>query len=162
MSNIIKLKETSFDDIILVKRSLMNLRKCYPQFSEWYDSKILPNLDNDTRRIFLATNNGEFSGALILKRTDEEKKVCTLFVNEKKNRHKNLGLDFLRIASEELETYKLPITISDEAKSYFFNSNSFNFQTKYVKENLYAKNMKEYIGYILYHDEDKYLKNKYY
>lgn len=80
----------------------------------------------------------------------------------RKNRHKNLGLDFLRIASEELETYKLPITISDEAKSYFFNSNSFNFQTKYVKENLYAKNMKEYIGYILYHDEDKYLKNKYY
>jgi hypothetical protein len=75
MSNIIKLKETSFDDITLVKRSLMNLRKCYPQFSEWYDSKILPNLNNDTRRIFLATNNGEFSGALILKRTDEEKKV---------------------------------------------------------------------------------------
>ena len=84
MSNIIKLKETSFDDIILVKRSLMNLRKCYPQFSEWYDSKILPNLNNDTRRMFLATNNGEFSGVLILKRTDEEKKVCTLFVNEKK------------------------------------------------------------------------------
>lgn len=160
MSNIIKLKETSFDDIRLVKRSLMNLRKCYPQFSEWYDSKILPNLNNDARRIFLATNNGEFSGALILKRTDEEKKVCTLFVNEK-NRHKNLGLDFLRIASEELETYKLPITISDEAKSYFFNSNSFNFQTKDVKESLYTENMKEYIGYILYHDEDKCLKNKY-
>ena len=154
--NIIKLKDTSFDDIRLVKRSLINLRNCYPQFGKWYDSKILPNLNNDSRRIFLATNNGEFSGALILKKTNEEKKICTLFDNEK-NRHKNLGLDFLRIASEELETYKLPITISDEAKSYFFNSNSFNFQTKYVKENLYKKNMKEYIGYILYHNEYKYL-----
>ena len=142
--------------ILILKRSLINLRTCYPQFSEWYDSKILPNLNNNSRRIFLATNNGEFSGALILKKTHEEKKICTLFVNEK-NRHRNLGLDFLRIASEELETYKLPITISDEAKSYFFNSNSFNFQTKDIKENLYAENMKEYIGYILYHNEDKYL-----
>ena len=81
---------------------------------KWFDNKIIPNI-NSSRKVILATNDGEFSGALILK--PSEKKICTLFVNEN-NRNKNLGLDFIRIASEELETYKMLISFNDYVKTF--------------------------------------------
>ena len=116
MSNIIKLKDTDTDKIILTKKALISLRDYYPEFEAWYDSKIIPNINKD-RSVILATNNGEFLGALILK-NNIEKKICTLFVNPN-NRHKNLSLDFLRIASEELQTYKMPISFNEKVKNYF-------------------------------------------
>ena len=102
----------------------MGLRSCYPGFSEWYDSKIVPQI-NKTREIFLVSNHSEFCGAVILK-NDTEKKVCTLFVRENE-RFNHIGLDLIRIASEELQTYKLPITVSSEAIEVFNEARSFNF-----------------------------------
>ena len=49
--NILKLKETDTDKIRLVKKSLIGLRDYYPEFSNWFDSKILPNI-NKSREIF--------------------------------------------------------------------------------------------------------------
>ena len=114
------------------------------------------NIDKD-REVFLALQDGQFSGSLILKNDKSEKKICTLFVRDK-DRYNGLGLDFIRIASEELETYKLPITVSEDAIDIFSNSRSFNFYQKEVKPNLYKKGLKEYIGYIMYHDKDKELR----
>ena len=157
MSNIIKLNENSSSDLILVRKSLIGLRRCYPEFGKWYDDKVIPNLKDNSRRVFLATQYGEFSGALILKKTEDEKKVCTLFINEQ-NRFHHIGSDFLRIASEELETYKLPITVSDEAKDWFFNNKNFNFYTKETCDGLYNEDTTEYLGYIMYHNPDNDLK----
>lgn len=148
MSNIVKLKNSDTDKIILTRKALVGLRDYYPGFEEWYNSKIIPNIGKD-RNIILATNNGEFSGALILK-NNSEKKICTLFINPK-NRHKNLSLDFLRIASEELQTYKMPISFNEKVKDYFFENNNFNFYTQDVIG-------KEYFGYIMYHNPDKELR----
>lgn len=152
MSNIIQVAPCSAE-IDFVKKALIGLRKCYPGFASWYDTKVVPEIDK-SRKIFLATSEGEFSGALILKATKQEKKVCTLFVNENV-RHKGLGTDLMRIASEELETYKLPITISSEATPYFFNSNKFNFFTKDVKTGIYNPDYIEYIGYLMYRNPDE-------
>lgn len=160
MGNIVQLNENSGNDLVLVRKSLIGLRNCYPEFGKWFDTKILPHLHDKSREIFLATQWGEFSGALILKNTEQEKKVCTLFINEE-NRFHHLGSDFLRIASEELETYKLPITVSDEAKDWFFNNRNFNFYTKEKQQDLYSEGMAEYLGYIMYHNPDNILrKNK--
>lgn len=158
MSNIIKLSEDDPDKILLVKKSLIGLRSCYPGFSEWYDSKIVPQIKNNSREIFLVTNHSEFSGALILKNTKQEKKVCTLFVREDK-RFNHLGLDLIRIASEELETYKLPITISSEAIEVFNEASSFNFYQIDKKKSMYKKGIDEYVGYILFHNPDKELRH---
>lgn len=76
-------------------------------------------------------------------------------LNLDKDRYNGLGLDFIRIASEELETYKLPITINEDAIDVFSNARSFNFYQKEIKPNLYKKGLTEYIGYIMYHDKDK-------
>ena len=133
--NIVKLKETDTDKIRLVKTSLIGLRDYYPEFSNWFDSKILPNI-NKSRK---------------------ENKICTLFVREE-NRYNRLGSDFLRIASEELETYKLPITVSKDVINVFTNANGFNFFTEKIENSLYKKDVDEYIGYILFHNPDLELK----
>lgn len=155
MANIMVLNEDDDDKLRLMKKSLIGLRNYYPGFEKWFDNKIIPNI-NSSRKVILATNNGEFSGVLILK--SSEKKICTLFVNEN-NRHKNLGLDFLRIASEELETYKMFISFNDDVKNFFLNNDYFNFYTKHISDK-YLKNSNEYEGYIMYRNPDKELRRK--
>ena len=157
MANIIQLKYDDTSELELVRKSLIGLRQCYPEFNDWYNTKVVPKLKTGTRKVFLATHDLEFSGALILKDDGNEKKVCTLFVNPK-NRFRHIGSDFLRIASEELETYKLPITISDEARPFFYNNLGFNFYTKEVKPDMYKEGVNEYLGYILWHNPDKELR----
>ena len=157
MANIIRLKYDDTSELELVRKSLIGLRQCYPEFNDWYNTKVVPKLKTGTRKVFLATHDLEFSGALILKDDGNEKKVCTLFVNPK-NRFRHIGSDFLRIASEELETYKLPITISDEAKPFFYNNLGFNFYTKEIKPDMYKEGVNEYLGYILWHNPDKELR----
>lgn len=157
MANIIQLKYDDTSELELVRKSLIGLRQCYPEFNDWYNTKVVPKLKTGTRKIFLATHDLEFSGALILKDDGKEKKVCTLFVNPK-NRFRHIGSDFLRIASEELETYKLPITISDEARPFFYNNLGFNFYTKEIKPDMYKEGVNEYLGYILWHNPDKELR----
>ena len=144
MANIIQLKYDDTSELELVRKSLIGLRQCYPEFNDWYNTKVVPKLKTGTRKIFLATHDLEFSGALILKDDGKEKKVCTLFVNP----------------SEELETYKLPITISDEARPFFYNNLGFNFYTKEVKPDMYKEGVNEYLGYILWHNPDKELRKK--
>jgi hypothetical protein len=159
MANIILLRENDASEIRLMKRSLIGLRDCYPNFENWFDSKIVPNINNGKRQLFLATQNSEFAGALILKNDLDEKKICTCFVNPK-YRLNHLGLDFIRIASEELETYKLPISVSDEAKSFFMNNLNFNFYTTKLCTNHYKENINEYFGYIMFKNLDKELKKE--
>lgn len=153
MARIIRLTMNESDKIRLVKNSLLSLRNCYPGFKKWFDKNIALNLEKD-REVFLALQDGQFSGSLILKNNKYEKKICTLFVRDI-DRYNGLGLDFIRIASEELETYKLPITISENVIDIFSNAKSFNFYQKEVKPNLYKKGLTEYIGYIMYRDKDK-------
>lgn len=158
MSNIVQLKPNDTYELELVKRSLIGLRSCYPKFEEWFNEKVYPNISK-SRQVFLATHNGIFSGALILKNTSNEKKVCTLFVNEN-NRFNKLGTDLIRIASEELETYKLPITISSEVHDVFSNAESFNFYQTDKRKNMYIEGVDEYLGYILFHNPDRTLHRK--
>lgn len=156
MSNIVQLKYSDSSELSLVRKSLIGLRQCYPNFGKWFDSQVVPCLESKSREVFLAKDSNGFNGALILKNTPDEKKVCTLFVADDSQYH-HIGLDFVRIASEQLETYELPITISEDVVSKFFNCDSFNFYTTDVKCGEYRKNTKEYFGYIMYHNPDRIL-----
>lgn len=151
------IKEAKGQDLKLVGKNLSSLRSCYPGFNEWYDSKVIPKVASGERKVFLAENDGNFCGALILKNTEKEKKICTLFVTED-SRFQNIGGDFLRIASDTLKTNKLPITVSDEAKKDFFNNKSFNFFVESEEPNKYKHGMTEYVGYIMYHESNEALR----
>lgn len=130
-----------------MKDSLNNLRNYYDNFNDWFDKKVL----SDHRFVFVAYDKGNFAGYLILKKDENEKKICTLFVREK-NRFDHIGGDFLQIAYDTLQTDKLAISISDEVKEEFFNSRNFNFVCEKEKQSSYKENVTEYFGYIRFHE----------
>lgn len=134
-------------DLIFVKDSLNSLRNYYSNFNEWFDKKVL----SGHRFVFVAYDKENFAGCLILKKDENEKKICTLFVREE-NRFDHIGGDFLQIAYDTLQTEKLPISISDEVKEEFFNSRNFNFVCEKEKQSFYKENVTEYFGYIRFHE----------
>jgi hypothetical protein len=140
-------KIESKNDLIFVRDSLNNLRNYYSNFNEWFDKKVLTG----HRFVFVAYDKENFAGCLILKKDENEKKICTLFVREE-NLFDHIGGDFLQIAYDTLQTDKLPISISDEVKEEFFNSRNFNFVCEKEKHSAYKENVTEYFGYIRFHE----------
>lgn len=101
-------------DILKISHNLAFLKSDYPNFYSWMSNKVIPNIETDNRKIFLAsTSFDEFAGALILKDTDKEKKICTLYVAPNARRH-SLGRDLINVAFEELKSNTPLITVSKE------------------------------------------------
>ena len=88
------------------------LRTEYPEFYSWFYDKVIPELSNGTRSIYLAKSFGEIKGILILKDTVEEKKICTLYVDES-SRSNRIGSKLMEIAMNEFHGGKPLITVAD-------------------------------------------------
>ena len=81
------------------------LRTEYPEFYSWFYDKVVPGLSNGTREVFIAQTTlsfGKVNGVLILKNTNFEKKICTLYV-DKESRMNGFGQKFMNIAFNELQ-----------------------------------------------------------
>lgn len=68
-----------------VESQLLELASSYPDIAQWYSNKVVPELyaSPPTRNIFLAMPKDEpdkLAAFCIVKRSVEEKKVCTIFV----------------------------------------------------------------------------------
>ena len=64
-----------------VGEMLSFLRQDYPDFWRWYNNMILPGLTDGSRQVIVADADGNrLAGAMILKNTPSEKKICTLCV----------------------------------------------------------------------------------
>ena len=115
------------------------LKKDYPNFCSWYNNKVVQGVESGDRKIFIATpkcDKNTIAGVLILKDTNEEKKICTLCVLEK-NRGEGIGSAFIELSMEVLKTDKPMITVSERNKELFAAVLSkYNF-----------KETKEYVGY---------------
>lgn len=143
------------NDLAFVKNSLLSLRNYYNDFGDWFDNSVVPNID-ETRFVYVALEGDKFAGALILKKT-KEIKVCTLYVHPD-YQFNHIGGDFLSIASQTLQTNKLPISLSDDVKKDFFNNTLFNFVLESESQNKYCKGKTEYFGYIKYHEQNSILR----
>ena len=125
-----------------VGETLRFLKKDYPDFSNWYSAKVVPNLKSSQRKIFVAYSDSErtcIAGILILKDSPHEKKICSLFVGEQ-YRAKKLATDFLSLAVDELGTVRPVITVSSERHSAF-------------------KKLFQKFGFVLYDTYPEYYKN---
>lgn len=150
------IKQLTRDDseLAFVKSELSSFRDYYENFNEWFDSSVKPNVGVD-RHVFLATDGvGSFAGAMILKNTKDEKKICTLFVSEN-SRFNHIGGDFLSIASRVLMTNELPISFSESVKNCFFSNKKFNFVLQKEAQNAYKQGITEYFGYIRFHESNE-------
>lgn len=54
--------------------------KEYPNFYEWFNNKVLPELANNTRNIVFLQRNNKIIGFLIIKNTPKEKKISNIYI----------------------------------------------------------------------------------
>lgn len=84
----------------------------YPFFIEWLEKVFQELMFTDQRFIILCSGNNIFDikGVSILKKTDEERKICTLRV-DKPYKHQGIGSYLLRKSIEILEDANPLITV---------------------------------------------------
>ena len=116
----------------------------YPEYKSWFLNKHVPNLGID-RNIIFAVYKFEIVGVINLKNSEQEKKICTLYV-KKGFRHNKIGTTLLKMAFNYLGTNKPLITISDD-KLYelkrFIIDNDWEISEKL--NNFYCYNHNEYV-----------------
>lgn len=87
----------------------------YPKYKSWFYTKQLPEtLDLTSGRdiIFAQTEDYGFCGTAFIKQDENEKKICTLFVDESK-RELGIGTKLVEKSMEILNTTKPMITIAE-------------------------------------------------
>lgn len=94
------------------------IRYDYPHYFEWFWQKAIPGLINGDREVFVCRSNKEVAGLAILKRTDEECKICTLFVANK-YRRQGVATRLLELSFGHLGTMKPVITMPESKVATF-------------------------------------------
>lgn len=141
--NLIEVKERN---ILLdpIFQKIAFLRSEYPDFYKWYHDTVLNGLSNETRSIYLAKSFGEIKGILILKDTVEEKKICTLYVDES-SRSNRIGSKLMEIAMNEFHGEKPLITVADNHKEDFSHLFAkYNFKEEDLLPDYYTDGRIEY------------------
>lgn len=60
---------------------LKPIKEYYPKYEDWIEGVVQAGILNDTRKIRVLKNDGRIAGLSILKDTDSEKKICSLFIH---------------------------------------------------------------------------------
>ena len=94
---------------------ILNLTKpindTYPGYTKWFMEKFIPGLQNKERMYIIALDDANtLAGCVLIKNTEEKKKICTLFVNPK-FRRQGLGKKLMEQTIKELGEHPL-ITVS--------------------------------------------------
>lgn len=71
----------------------MKVKDDYPDYRNWYQTIQIPGIYNGTRNIIIAHIKERIVGFISLKKTSEEKKICTFYV-EKNFRRNKIGMLF--------------------------------------------------------------------
>lgn len=125
--------------------SIAHLEKTYPGFDVWLHSKVLPGMRDGSRRVRAAFGNGHVLGVAIAKRTDEERKLCTLWVDPCA-RTFGIASDLANEAFDWLGTDKPLFTVPDTRLAEFRPLLSrWGFKETQVAEGAYRIGRPEYV-----------------
>lgn len=94
------------------------LEKDYPNHKDWFYNKFVKELDGKKREIIYYEKDSIICGVIFLKNTKEEKKICTVYVNEA-FRNQGIGKKLLLEAIEFLGTTTPLITMPDYKEKCF-------------------------------------------
>ncbi len=139
-----QVSSVDFDLQKKIAQELEPLNFIYPDFKDWLTQKVFRQLITDMRKIFVAQENEIICGILILKDTDEEKKICTLRVTPRYSRL-GIGSQLIKLAQSELKTEYPVITVSEKHREEFrpiFEKFEFSFHQRYF--NYYKEETTEY------------------
>ena len=129
---------------------LSSLKDEYPDFHNWYFNKVIPGVFLGERIIILKITNGHISGISILKKTRDERKICTLRVTDN-FQQKGIGSELLFQSCEKLGTSKPLITVSFAKIKQFeplFKKFDFKLTKTYLDYYMKDKHELSYNGYL--------------
>ena len=119
--NIEKVSWLDNNRIQTVRETLVFLKQEYPDFFAWFNAKVIPGLEDNSRQIYIArpmSSPNSVAGIMILKDEPDEKKISTLCVMEQ-YRSYGLGSKFINLAIETLHSLTPIITVSELHRNEF-------------------------------------------
>lgn len=130
------------NDILILS---IKVKQDYPDYKNWFINTQVPGLFDNTRNIIVAHINNKIVGFVSLKKTTQEKKICTFYV-EKNYRKNKIGTILVEKAIAYLEEEKPLITIPmDKLNDFIKIGNKYNWEITDIKENLYRTSTPEVI-----------------
>lgn len=117
-----------------------NIEKDYPKHYSWFHDKFVKELDGKKREIIFYADDNIIYGVAFLKKSENEKKICTIMVNEK-FRNKGIGTIILEEAFQFLGTCKPLITMPDYKEICFRKIiDKYKWEQKQSIDSCYSKN----------------------
>lgn len=134
--------EKLINDVLLLS---LEVKTDYPDYKQWYTTIHVPGLYDSTRNIIIAHIKDKIVGFVSLKKTKEEKKICTFYV-EKRFQKNKIGTILVERAITYLEEEKPLITIPlDKLHEFTRIGRRLGWQITDIKENLYRVGSPEVI-----------------
>lgn len=121
-----------------------HLKDTYPGYKEWFFEKQVKGCYTPNRNIiFIRTNTDEIVGFSCLKKDEEEKKICTLYVDSKYRNH-GIGNLLFEESMKYLETTK-PLATFTEDKLPIFEEiiKKYDWHLTEIVDGIYNKGVRE-------------------
>lgn len=116
----------------------------YPRHDEWYRGIMREIREGFDREMIVAYNGQRIAGVSILKRSQVEKKICSLRV-AKEYRGNGIGTALFKRSMDYLETDKPILTVSQNKKDEFKKIfEYFGFSLEQVYPGKYRQGINEY------------------
>lgn len=123
----------------------IHLNGTYPGYKEWfYDKQIKGCLTPNRNIIFIKNEDGKIIALSCLKKDDEEKKICTLFVSDE---YRKLGLGSLLFeeSMKFLETTKPLVTFTEDKLPMFEKIvTKYNWELTEIVNGIYNDGIREF------------------
>lgn len=123
----------------------IHLNGTYPGYKEWfYDKQIKECLTPNRNIIFVKNEDGKIIALSCLKKDDEEKKICTLFVSDE-YRKQGLGSLLFEESMKFLETTKPLVTLTEDKLPMFEkNVTKYNWELTEIVDGIYNDGIREF------------------
>ena len=126
-----------YTDISKLTESINDI---YPKYDKWLFNKFFPEMKTGKRKIVAAYGeNKSLIGVALLKDTDEEKKICCLFVRED-CRNKGVAGNLIKESCKALKTDAPLISVSDRSLPQLqCLLDKYGFKFSYKKKGAYQQ-----------------------
>ena len=137
-------------NIIFPKEMIDSLISLYPKSRKWLFDKVIPDVNSRKRKIIFLMDDTKTikKGCLIIKDYQDEKKICTIWVNNKfKDEYDDIVRVLINKAITELKVDMPLVTLSGKCKYFEIYDKVFKdygFLVLDVKDDYYIKGIKEY------------------
>jgi hypothetical protein len=125
---------------------LLPLSADYPGIETWFRSKVVPGIEDGTRRLLRIERDGQLAGLGIAKFEPDERKICTVRIAQSYV-GRGIGLRIFDDLLKWLDTDRPHLTVNERSLRAFGRIfDYYNFNLTSVRNGIYVPNRSEF-GY---------------